>query len=87
MQIQANTLSLARLQETTDILRRVIRILQLSKKLAANMTGQSEPDLAKVSAYHRVAQERNDSTLKLIMEERYRLTRWVRFGAGCGRVG
>ena len=66
MQIQANTLSLARLQETTDILRRVIRILQLSKKLAANMTGQSEPDLAKVSAHHGVVQDRNDSNLKYL---------------------
>ena len=46
--IKAGTNSLSRLQETTDILRRVIRILQLSKKLGASMG--SEPDLAKAAS-------------------------------------
>jgi len=49
--ISAGTQSLSRLQETTDILRRVIRILQLSKKLAGCMgQHQSEPDLAKAAS-------------------------------------
>ena len=49
--IKAGTNSLSRLQETTDILRRVIRILQLSKKLGASMGGQqTEPDLAKAAS-------------------------------------
>ena len=46
--IKAGTNSLSRLQETTDILRRVIRILQLSKKLGASMG--SEPDLTKAAS-------------------------------------
>ena len=49
--INAGTKSLSRLQETTDILRRVIRILQLSKKLGVCMgQGQSEPDLTKAAS-------------------------------------
>ena len=49
--ISAGTQSLSRLQETTDILRRVIRILQLSKKLAGCMGQyQGEPDLAKAAS-------------------------------------
>lgn len=50
--IQTGTNSLSRLQETTDVLRRVIRILQLSKKLAVSMgQHQSEPDIAKAASY------------------------------------
>jgi len=41
--IAAGTLCLARLQETADLLRRTIRVLQLSKRLAAAMAaGESE---------------------------------------------
>jgi len=47
--IKAGTTSLARLQQTADILRRVIRILQLSKRLAVSM-GQGETDLAKAAS-------------------------------------
>jgi len=47
--IRAGTTSLARLQQTADILRRVIRILQLSKRLAVSM-GQGETDLAKAAS-------------------------------------
>jgi len=47
--IKAGTTSLARLQQTADILRRVIRILQLSKRLASAM-GQGETDLAKAAS-------------------------------------
>jgi len=47
--IRAGTTSLARLQQTADILRRVIRILQLSKRLALAM-GQGETDLAKAAS-------------------------------------
>jgi len=47
--IKAGTTSLARLQQTADILRRVIRILQLSKRLALAM-GQGETDLAKAAS-------------------------------------
>ena len=46
--IEAGTTSLARLQETADILRRVIRILQLSKRLAGSMAG-GETDLGKAA--------------------------------------
>lgn len=46
--IEAGTRSLARLQETADILRRVIRILQLSKRLAGAMAG-GETDLGKAA--------------------------------------
>ena len=48
--IKAGTKSLSRLQETTDILRRVIRILQLSKKLAGYMGHQGEGDLTKAAS-------------------------------------
>ena len=47
--IKAGTTSLARLQQTADILRRVIRILQLSKRLAVSMC-QGETDLAKAAS-------------------------------------
>ena len=46
--IEAGTTSLARLQETADILRRVIRILQLSKRLAGSMAG-GETDVGKAA--------------------------------------
>ena len=46
--IEAGTTSLARLQETADILRRVIRILQLSKRLAASMAA-GETDVGKAA--------------------------------------
>ena len=49
--IRAGTKSLSRLQETTDILRRVIRILQLSKKLAGYMGHQGEGDLTKAASH------------------------------------
>ena len=48
--IKAGTKSLSRLQETTDILRRVIRILQLSKKLAGYMGHQGDGDLTKAAS-------------------------------------
>jgi len=47
--IRAGTTSLARLQQTADILRRVIRILQLSKRLATSMS-QGETDLGKAAS-------------------------------------
>ena len=48
--IKAGTKSLSRLQETTDILRRVIRIVQLSKKLAGYMGHQGDGDLTKAAS-------------------------------------
>jgi len=46
--IESGTKSLGRLQETADLLRRAIRVLQLSKKLGAAMTG-GEADLGKAA--------------------------------------
>ena len=46
--IESGTKSLGRLQETADLLRRAIRVLQLSKKLGTAMTG-GEADLGKAA--------------------------------------
>ena len=46
--IQSGTVSLGRLQQTCDILRRVIRILQLSKRLQSQMGGGA--DLTKAAS-------------------------------------
>jgi len=48
--ISQGTQSLERLQQTADILRRVIRILQLSKRLSSQLGGAGELDLAKAAS-------------------------------------
>ncbi|XP_023320324.1 conserved oligomeric Golgi complex subunit 5-like [Eurytemora carolleeae] len=48
--IKQGTQSLERLQNTADILRRVIRILQLSKRLSVQLAGTGDLDLAKAAS-------------------------------------
>jgi len=48
--ISQGTNSLHRLQQTADILRRVIRILQLSKRLSVQLGGAAELDLVKAAS-------------------------------------
>jgi len=48
--ISQGTQSLNRLQQTADILRRVIRILQLSKRLSVQLGGSADLDLVKAAS-------------------------------------
>lgn len=48
--ISQATQSLHRLQQTADILRRVVRILQLSKRLSVQLGGSADLDLAKAAS-------------------------------------
>ena len=48
--MKGQTVTLSRLQKTCDILRRIIRILQLSKKLQIQLRGGESTEITKAAA-------------------------------------
>ena len=48
--MRGQTVTLSRLQKTCDILRRIIRILQLSKKLQVQLRGGESTEITKAAA-------------------------------------